>query len=141
MKYPHAPLGEVWVDGNLEKFIGTLEGQKRVKMEHISNIEKIILSKASSELNEGKSVIGRKWVWDEGQYTDGICFTNVELTTLGKKKDLDVKPRFIPIWKRAYCDCGRPHTKKIDSSSSRGSLDGPRRSERYGSSVRLSNVR
>ena len=110
--YPHAPLGEVWVDGNLKTFIDKLKMKKEEgEMNgYLSDIERITLaSKNPVHLNEGKSLLGRRWVWDEGHYTD----------------------------------CGKNNNAKrgsVESTSTRGSLDGPRRSERYGSSVRLSNV-
>ena len=146
-KYPHAPLGEVWVVDKCEKFLNkrNLESNRN-SSDHIFNFTKSFLkTKTPVSLNDGTTLLGRRWVWDEGHYTDGGCLTKVSiLKTLPKNNTIN-KEKFVPVSMRAFCDCGRNSgingsTIARNDVSTKSGLDGPRRSERYGSSVRLSNV-
>jgi len=62
--YSHAPLAEVWVTTHERKLI---EDQSR---QHSIDDWNIASGKPPN-INDGGTLLGRRWVWDEGHYTDG----------------------------------------------------------------------
>jgi len=141
--YPHAPLGEIWInrDHDMQEEILTLKGLKNLNSDWLKDI----LSneqKGPPELNSGGSLLGRRWVWDEGHYTDGHCITKISADDLETfevtKENLLAKHNNVPsLLKkkaaekgvghmdkrnstkfsalRAYCDCGIKHTSEQGS--------------------------
>jgi hypothetical protein len=146
--YPHAPMGEIWVEDNYATFSET-SNQKNMRTKSHStglfNVNKFaVSSKVPVPLDGGRTLLGRRWVWDEGHYTDGICFTKVDIYASLTKKISNTTDSFIPVSKRAFCDCGleaRGINSNDNKNVNRGGFEvQPRRSERYGTSVRISNV-
>ena len=95
--YPNAPLGQIWMS-----------------------------SKTSvSEIEGGDSLLGRKWVWDEGYFADS------EKSLVSKKRHLPECEN--PIKCRAYCNCGA-HGDNGEKS------EGGRTRRSAGNSVKLGHV-
>jgi hypothetical protein len=107
--YPYAPMGHLWLDKSLSST------QSRY-------CEAIV---GHSNVGSASTLIGRRWVWDEGHFVDG---------------HLDPQTRK----KKSGCTCGLNHLfsllntkKKLKPSNDTKSPGGVRRSERstYSSSV------
>ena len=132
LSYPYAPMGQLWLEN-------TLRGNK---FRNKSDCENGIDVKA------GGTLIGRRWVWDEGHYSDGHLDSGLGriLHLLGQSgSDNMIAKSTSPI--SMGCTCGANHvamkesSKKSSITKNDGSFVGRmRRSERSSSSTRMSNV-
>jgi hypothetical protein len=126
--YPNAPLAELWVKdlqdktNNLPRIMNwNLGGKHSLTMKH--------------------SLLGRRWLWDEGHFTDGLCYTSAGNAETEGKQDTPIG--FIPVNLRAHCNCGQKHPPRIgDLNCQTPSRQdrGTRRSTRVGTSVKISSV-
>jgi proteasome lid subunit RPN8/RPN11 len=116
--YPHAPMGQLWLD---KSFAGTKS-------------QSDISDEASIDIHAGGTLIGRRYVWDEGYFVD-------------QHHDVKSKPmkKINPILRG--CTCGADHSYikgtsiESDSVNNVASFGGKsRRSERSGGSIRTSTV-
>ena len=122
--YPNAPLAELWVKTFDDKDKAApriakwkLDGKHALTCDH--------------------TLLGRRWLWDEGHFTDGICHTGI-----GAENKIAKDDGFVPIMLRAYCNCGQDHLQdlinKIETPVRQER--GARRSARSGTSVKMSSV-
>lgn len=145
-EYTHAPLGEVWAVDNGEKFKKTrrLGSRERNQLKLSTDTSNFTLTTQTPvSINGGGTFLGRRWIWDEGYYTDGSCYTAVETLSSNENEESCALNTFVPISKRAFCDCGTESMNNniLDISNvGRIGVDGPRRSQREGTSVRMANV-
>jgi len=110
--YPHAPMGQLWLD---KSFAGNRSHSD-------------LSDEVSIDIHAGGTLIGRRYVWDEGYFVD-------------QHHDVDNKPsrKIGPILRG--CTCGADHSYAMGAimeSNSEG-MKG-RRSERSGGSMRTSTV-
>jgi len=128
LSYPYAPMGQLWLDG-------ALNSKKCVRADDGKNLD----------LKLGGTLIGRRWVWDEGYYGDGHLDMGLgrifQLMNQSSNATLDSRP--FPIG----CTCGADHLSLKESDMKRWNLKtdvatsrATRRSERSSSSTRMSNV-
>ena len=127
--YPNAPLAELWLktyDGGGGPDSPTI-AKWRIKGKHA--------------LTADHTLLGRRWIWDEGHFTDGFCHTS---TVDVEEKDAvsEDKDEFVPINLRAYCNCGRAHSSADSQNVANPSRQerGARRNARSGTSVKISSV-
>ena len=99
LDYPNSPIGQIWMTS------------------------KTILP----EINGGESLLGRKWVWDEGYYAD------FEKQSESLKRRYVHECQSLALKCRSYCTCG------IESDSAE-KTDGGRTRRSTGNSVKLSHV-
>lgn len=122
--YPHAPMGQVW----LETSLSSSKSRKNTDV----------------DLNSGGTLIGRRWVWDEGYFADGHLDTGLQgiRHLLGNKESRKYPTPRIII---KGCSCGAKHETVTPatlkkSASSLSDNGRQRRSERSGTSARMSSV-
>jgi proteasome lid subunit RPN8/RPN11 len=110
LEYPHAPMGSIWLNQSL-----------RAEKSSTDTID----------LQAGGTLVGRRWVWDEGYFVDA-------------RFNHSLNPKNLPL---PGCNCGANHEaavqlKRRNSSSISDSTNGARarRSERSGTSTRMTSV-
>ncbi|KAL7498376.1 hypothetical protein ACHAWT_006335 [Skeletonema menzelii] len=110
--YPHAPMGQLWLN---KSFAG-------------SRSQSDLSDETSIDINASGTLIGRRYVWDEGYFVD-------------QHHDVQKKPakRAQPILRG--CTCGADHSY-IMGAGMENDTEGmkSRRSERSGGSMRTSTV-
>ena len=124
---PNAPLAEIW----LSKF--------EERGGRLPRITKWPLNGKQS-LTPNHTLMGRRWLWDEGYFTDGLCRTSTDKELTDQVSDTD--NQFVPLSLRAYCDCGRSHlgnNSRYSTNPYRAERGG-RRNVRSGTSVKMSSV-
>jgi hypothetical protein len=126
--YPNSPLAELWVNA----FEDNLDGLPRISTWNLNG---------KQALTVNHSLLGRRWLWDEGHFTDGVCQTIIrnERGKVGR----ETPDGFVPLNMRAYCDCGQSHpetTGAADHQTPNRQDRGARRSSRAGTSVKMSSV-
>ena len=118
ISYPYAPMGQLWLD---KSFVGTRS-------------QSDLSDEVSIDIHAGGTLIGRRYVWDEGYFVD-------------QQHDVERKPtkKIKPILRG--CTCGADHSyitkgsNEIDSLNNVASNAGKtRRSERSGGSMLTSTV-
>ncbi|KAL7466945.1 hypothetical protein ACHAXS_012733 [Conticribra weissflogii] len=128
LSYPYAPMGQLWLDS-------ALSSKKHIKTDEGKNVD----------LKYGGTLIGRRWVWDEGYYGDGHLDMGLgRIFQLMNRSSSDTSvTRPFP----KGCSCGADHSSLKESDKKRWNLKydvasarGTRRSERSSSSTRMSNV-
>jgi proteasome lid subunit RPN8/RPN11 len=118
ISYPHAPMAQLWLD---KSFVGTRS-------------QSDLSDEVSIDIHAGGTLIGRRYVWDEGYFVD---------------QHHDVKnnapTKSAPILRG--CTCGADHSHHMEGGVESGSMDNvasslgkARRSERSGGSIRTSTV-
>ena len=111
IEYPNAPMGSIWLNQSLQ-------GDKYTK------------SKMEIDITNGGTLMGRRWVWDEGYFIDAQFF-NATYDNLKK----------IPL---PLCNCGSRHMRETQfhwkNSGSVSEFGRTRRSERSGTSTRMTSV-
>ena len=126
--YPNSPLAELWVNA----FKDNLDGLPRISTWNLNG---------KQALTVNHSLLGRRWLWDEGHFTDGVCQTNIRNER--GKIDRETPDGFVPLNMRAYCNCGQSHpqtTGAADHQTPNRQDRGARRSSRAGTSVKMSSV-
>ena len=110
IKYPNAPMGSIWLNPSLHD------------SRSLNN---------TIDPSAGGTLIGRRWVWDEGYFIDAQFNTKSN-------------PKIFPLPK---CTCGSNHTtpsqlqmQRKNTNSSDPSGRGARRSERSSTSTRMTSV-
>lgn len=128
--FPNSPLAELW----LKNFDDSDPDSPALAKWKING---------KHALTAQHTLLGRRWVWDEGHFTDGVCQTSTIKTEETQIQNKD-EYQFLPIHLRAYCDCGRAHL--IGDPQNALSVDpsrqkrGARRNARTGTSVNISSV-
>ncbi|KAK1747056.1 histone H2A deubiquitinase [Skeletonema marinoi] len=110
--YPHAPMGQLWLD---KSFAGNRSHSD-------------LSDEASIDIHAGGTLIGRRYVWDEGYFVD-------------QHHDVDNKPsrKIGPILRGCTCGADHSYTMGASMESNSKGMKG-RRSERSGGSMRTSTV-
>ena len=124
---PNAPLAEIWLS-KFEECGGRLP---RITKWHLNG---------KQSLTPNHTLMGRRWLWDEGYFTDGLCRTSTDKELTDQVSDTD--NQFVPLSLRAYCDCGRSHlgnNSRYRTNPYRAERGG-RRNVRSGTSVKMSSV-
>ena len=126
--YPNSPLAELWVNS----FEDNLDGLPRISTWNLNG---------KQALTVNHSLLGRRWLWDEGHFTDGVCQTNIRNER--GKIDRETPDGFVPLNMRAYCNCGQSHPQTTGAAhhlTPNRQDRGARRSSRAGTSVKMSSV-
>lgn len=187
--YPHAPLGQIWIGTNRQKessddsSVTSFEANDpcsptrekkgkalrllRLKLQQSEKVHKWIVATGKPPLLDSEgTLLGRRWVWDEGYYTDIAETRSLEemLEAFENNSNIVAALGSQPLsgnvfedqgtnWSfptdfvessddRAYCNCGVVHSAKDSASLVGGVFSGrARRSERsVGKSVSMSKV-
>ena len=128
--YPDAPLGQIW--------LGFLSSQYATKETDTTAVAWNLGSGSPPDLDSGGTLLGRRWLWDEGYFGDddneliphdwakprstpnsdslkGQMTKILEGSVIGtKSKD---GSDYVPIHERAYCLCGVDHARSREENN------------------------
>ena len=140
--YPQAPLGQIWIEASGSPSPSGEEVASKNDGGDPNGAPWFPTNGESASINGGGTLLGRRWVWDEGYYTDGEGYTSLNQDDGGEVKvsvsrlkcgkqlqngwvgtahqpispNLDESGRNNPSSsRRAYCLCGVRHSKEKEN--------------------------